>query len=583
MFTGTNTFKNDISANGNVVIYGNLTVQAVQNANIINTTVTNYQLVVTDDLSLNGRLSVKSDTNLNGNVVIVGNTTFNNFLPTSSVVPNSTYQLVNKNYVDTNLGNYLTTANAASTYLTTANATSTYQTQSGMSSYLTTANATSTYAPLSAPTFTGKSTFNGDISANGNLYVGLRSTLNGDVSMNGNLTMNGNVLIKGTLNVQQLQNANIINTTVNNYQLIVSEDLSLNGRLLVQKDANFGGNLVLSSTNGTTGFLGIGTTTPAYTLDVAGNQHTSGYGIFGNPATSSKNGAVFLNAGVGSNQSGLSIYTSFTSATAATGYAAISAIIPNVGYPALALQNGGGNVGIGTTTPAYTLDVNGTINGSNGLTIASGTISLPNSSITNTALANNSVTLGSTSVTLGTTATTVSGLTLSSATISSTTGTNTINAITALTGSTGNVGIGTTSPAYPLDVSGNVRVSNGTVTATSFNATSDYRIKDNITILDKTFSVDNLKPVTYTNTVLNKQDVGLIAHEVQEQYPYLVTGTKDGDDIQSINYNGIIGILIHEIKQLKEKKEEKEHTIEYLRIKVEDLELRLQVLENKVV
>jgi flagellar biosynthesis chaperone FliJ len=42
-----------------------------------------------------------------------------------------------------------------------------------------------------------------------------------------------------------------------------------------------------------------------------------------------------------------------------------------------------------------------------------------------------------------------------------------------------------------------------------------------------------------------------LAHELQEIYPELVTGEKDGIDIQSVNYNGLIPILINEIQNLK--------------------------------
>ena len=60
-----------------------------------------------------------------------------------------------------------------------------------------------------------------------------------------------------------------------------------------------------------------------------------------------------------------------------------------------------------------------------------------------------------------------------------------------------------------------------------------------------------MNPVTYTNTKTLKQDVGLIAHELQDHYPFLVDGTKDGQELQSVNYIGLIGILIKEIQCLK--------------------------------
>jgi hypothetical protein len=99
----------------------------------------------------------------------------------------------------------------------------------------------------------------------------------------------------------------------------------------------------------------------------------------------------------------------------------------------------------------------------------------------------------------------------------------------------------------------------GTLTSTIFNAASDYRIKDNITNLDETFSVDNLRPVTYFNKSAGKTDIGFIAHEVQEEFPYLVVGEKDGEQMQSLNYNGLIGILVKEIQELKKRVKELEN------------------------
>jgi hypothetical protein len=82
--------------------------------------------------------------------------------------------------------------------------------------------------------------------------------------------------------------------------------------------------------------------------------------------------------------------------------------------------------------------------------------------------------------------------------------------------------------------------------ALSFTTTSDYRIKENVASIDflPVFTVDNLRPVIYTNKISGKQDIGLIAHELQEYYPFLVKGEKDGEENQSINYIGLIGILI---------------------------------------
>jgi len=89
--------------------------------------------------------------------------------------------------------------------------------------------------------------------------------------------------------------------------------------------------------------------------------------------------------------------------------------------------------------------------------------------------------------------------------------------------------------------------------ASSYVTTSDYRIKHDVTPLPHTtYSVDDLNPVLYNNQITKKPEIGLIAHEVQEQFPFLVTGEKDGEVNQTVNYIGLIGLLIHEIKQLKQ-------------------------------
>jgi hypothetical protein len=58
--------------------------------------------------------------------------------------------------------------------------------------------------------------------------------------------------------------------------------------------------------------------------------------------------------------------------------------------------------------------------------------------------------------------------------------------------------------------------------------------------------------VSYVNKLLNKRDIGFIAHEVQEKYSFLVSSEKDGPQYQSLNYTGLIGIAVKEIKEIKE-------------------------------
>jgi len=103
-----------------------------------------------------------------------------------------------------------------------------------------------------------------------------------------------------------------------------------------------------------------------------------------------------------------------------------------------------------------------------------------------------------------------------------------------------------------LIVAGGVGIT-GACYASSFNSSSDYRIKENIQNLDDEFNIDKLRPVTYKNKNTEKQDIGFIAHEVQEEFPYLVSGEKDGEEMQSLNYIGLIGVLVKEIQELKKR------------------------------
>ena len=90
------------------------------------------------------------------------------------------------------------------------------------------------------------------------------------------------------------------------------------------------------------------------------------------------------------------------------------------------------------------------------------------------------------------------------------------------------------------------------VNANTFNASSDYRIKKNIEPINITeYNVNKLNPVHYYNIISNKKDLGFIAHEVQPYFPMLVNGNKDEDAYQSINYSGLIPILVKEIQDLK--------------------------------
>jgi hypothetical protein len=90
--------------------------------------------------------------------------------------------------------------------------------------------------------------------------------------------------------------------------------------------------------------------------------------------------------------------------------------------------------------------------------------------------------------------------------------------------------------------------STGTLTAVDLNATSDINLKENIhTIENALETINSLRGVSFDWKENGKSSYGVIAQELEEVLPELV---KQGE-IKSVNYNGIIGVLIEAIKELK--------------------------------
>jgi hypothetical protein len=97
-----------------------------------------------------------------------------------------------------------------------------------------------------------------------------------------------------------------------------------------------------------------------------------------------------------------------------------------------------------------------------------------------------------------------------------------------------------------------------TGTTTSYNGTSDYRLKENIQpMVGALEKVAALKPCTYTWKVDGRLGQGFIAHELQEVIPDAVQGTKDEVDengnpeYQGIDPRMIVATLTAAIQELK--------------------------------
>ena len=99
----------------------------------------------------------------------------------------------------------------------------------------------------------------------------------------------------------------------------------------------------------------------------------------------------------------------------------------------------------------------------------------------------------------------------------------------------------------------------------SYTQVSDYRLKENIVNLDnKSILFDKLRPVEYTHKITGSREMGLIAHELQKEFPSLVSGDLDAENYQTVNYTGLIPILIKEIQELKKINNEQKYQIDYI-------------------
>jgi UDP-3-O-[3-hydroxymyristoyl] glucosamine N-acyltransferase len=95
--------------------------------------------------------------------------------------------------------------------------------------------------------------------------------------------------------------------------------------------------------------------------------------------------------------------------------------------------------------------------------------------------------------------------------------------------------------------------STGTLTVIDLNSTSDINLKENIKTVENAIeTVSSLRGVSFDWKENGKSSYGVIAQELEEVLPELV---KQGE-VKSVNYNGLIGVLIEAVKELSAEVEE---------------------------
>ena len=138
------------------------------------------------------------------------------------------------------------------------------------------------------------------------------------------------------------------------------------------------------------------------------------------------------------------------------------------------------------------------------------------------------------------------------------------------------------SDAFKVMVNGDATVSNDLTVNGDVTVSSDARLKANIVSLGATLSkLLNIDGKTYTIKKNGAQKIGVLAQDIQEVFPELVS--EDNEGMLSVNYQGLIPVLINALKEQEEKIVKQQTEITRLQAqekRIESQEERLKALER---
>jgi hypothetical protein len=92
-------------------------------------------------------------------------------------------------------------------------------------------------------------------------------------------------------------------------------------------------------------------------------------------------------------------------------------------------------------------------------------------------------------------------------------------------------------------------ISGTTISGTNINSTSDINLKKDITEIKNSLDIlTKINGVNFKWKKDNNQSLGVIAQNVEEFIPQIVS---EINDVKSVNYNGLVALLIESVKELK--------------------------------
>jgi hypothetical protein len=146
----------------------------------------------------------------------------------------------------------------------------------------------------------------------------------------------------------------------------------------------------------------------------------------------------------------------------------------------------------------------------------------------------------------------------------------------------GNVGIGTSTPAAKLHVAGNIKTN-------TINETSDARFKKNIQSIDTPLSkVLSLRGVYFywdldnpdVQEIDSSKQIGMIAQEVEKILPELVN--TDANGYKSVEYSRVVAVLVEAMKEQQKTIEQQQKTIDEQKDMINNLNERITKLEELI-
>jgi len=136
---------------------------------------------------------------------------------------------------------------------------------------------------------------------------------------------------------------------------------------------------------------------------------------------------------------------------------------------------------------------------------------------------------------------------------------------------------GTKSDAFKVMFNGDANVSNDLTVSGDVVVSSDARLKANIVSLGSTLSrLLLIDGKTYTMIKDGKQKIGVLAQDIREVFPELVS--EDANEMLAVNYQGLVPVLINAIKEQDNKISNQQVEIDRLKKQ----EKRLERLERLV-